>query len=597
MNITAYKTKENEFQVHYGKASIRDGFYIVNADERFYHLVGQKSGFPIPELLHTDDVEVFLNAVSLLDVEPQCLLVRLLTDYDTYRYVYMKMYYNGRVLCGFRSFDIEITDIMAITDRYKLCVDQMNKYRTMMSLHDGVFFEYSYSDDMLQIYEYFNGQSRRLFYINLTETMNGVRDDARFSEKQKDEFLSLGEMIHKRVDCFKITIDAEVLIEYMQGVRLECNCAIFYKEDVHYKLVGLVHYVGNKQPQKSYYLSENAKDAATGLLNKRAINEYALERIQNSKQSVYLILIDIDDFKLVNDKYGHMFGDEVIMKSAEILRSVTQTRGMAGRFGGDEFMLVLENVPTEDDLRRIMKVISKHADWSFSEKEGFKISYSCGISKYPDDGTTYEELFKKADKALYIAKDKGKNRYIIYREHLHGALVESSDSERSVGLKATISDSDKYVLMSEMVLKLYREGKDAIDDVMKDMQTYFDIDGIAIYTGVDMHRIYSRGNYVNAIQNLSFIFESGYQELFDSNNYYVESILSHLEKRSPMAYRMNVMQESTKFMQYLLKKDDRPEVVVSFDFFNRTPKFGTTDNGMMQTIGKLLAEVALEEHR
>ena len=594
MNITKYRVDDSEFQIYYGKASIRDNFYIVNADERFYHLVGKKSGFPIPELLHADDVASFLQAVECLDLEPQCLLVRFLTDYDNYRYVYMKMSYNGKEMSGFKSFDIEITDVMTITDRYKLCVDQMEKYRQLMSLHDGVFFEYSYSDDMLQIYEYFNGQSRRMFYKNLTQAMDEVQNNARFTDKQKEEFLSLGEMIHKRIDCFKTTLDAEVLIDYMQGVRLECSCAIFYKEDVQYKLVGLVHYAGENQPEKSYYLSENAKDPATGILNKRAIHEYALERIQHSEKGGYLVLIDIDDFKQINDQYGHMFGDEVIAKAAEILRSVTHTRGMAGRFGGDEFMLVLENVPTEEDMRRIMKVIAKHADWAFNEKEGFKISFSCGISKFPDDGTTYEELFRKADGCLYIAKDKGKSRYIIYREELHGALLENNDSERSVGLKATISDGDKHVLLSNMILRLYREGKSAIPGVMKDMQTYFDIDGIAIYTGVDMHRTYSRGNYVNPIQSLSFIFEPGYLEQFDANDCYTESILSHLEKRSPMAYRMNMRQEISKFIQYLVKNEGRPEVVVSFDFFNRSPKFGVTDTGIMQTVGKLLAEVAIE---
>ena len=594
MNITAYKPQENEYEMYFGKASIRDGFYIVNADERFYHLVGQKSGFPIPELLHPDDVDSFLEAVSLMDNEPQCLFVRLLTDMSHYRYVYLRLYYNGKVLQGFRSFDMEVSDIMVLTDRYVLCQDQMEKYRKLMSLHDGVFFEYSYSDDMLQIYEYFNGQSRRLFYKNLTETMEAVSNNDKLSDKQKDEFLSLGEMIHKGVDSFKTALDAEVLIEHMQGVRLECSCLVFYKEDMHYKLVGLVHYVGAQKPEKSYYLSDNAKDAATGILNKRAINEYALERIQNSKKGGYLVLIDIDDFKQVNDKFGHMFGDEVIAKSAEIFRSVTQTRGMAGRFGGDEFMLVLDNIPSEEDLRRIMKVITKHAQWAFSEKEGFNISFSCGISKFPDDGTTYEELFKKADKALYIAKDKGKNRYIIYREHLHGALEENKDSERSVGLKATISDADKHLLMSQMILKLHREGKAAIMDVMKEMQTYFDIDGIAIYTGVDMQRTFYRGNYVNPIEQMSCMHEPGYLEMFDNNGCYVESIIAHLEKKSPLAYHMNMQQESAKFIQHMVSKDGQPRVLVSFDFFNRSPKFGTTDMGMMRTMGKLLAEIVAE---
>lgn len=595
MNITAYKLNEGEFEIYYGKASIREGYYIVNADERFYHLIGRKSGFPIPELLHPEDVGDFLEAASILEVEEQCLVVRLLTDSDTYRYVYMKMYYNGKVSHGFRSFDIEICDIMTITERYKLCTDQMEKYRKMMSLHDGIFFEYNYSDDILQIYEYVNGQNRKMFGRNLTETMEAVKASERFSEKQKKEFLAFGETIHKRVDCFKMTLDAEVLIEYLQGVRIECNCAVMYKEDKHYKLVGVVHYIDGDLPKKTYYMSEYAIDAATGLLNKRAIIEYAIERIQNHMQSGYLVLLDIDDFKQINDRYGHMFGDEVIATTAEILRSVTQTRGMAGRFGGDEFMMLLDNISSEDDLRRVMKVIDKHAKWAFYEKEGFHISFSIGISKFPDDGTTYEELFKKADACLYIAKDKGKNRYIIYREHLHGAILDANDSNRSVGLKATISNADKHILLSEMILKLHREGKDAIEPVMKRMQTYFDIDGIAIYAGVDMHRVMSCGNYVNPIANLSFVFEPGYQELFDINGCYVESNLMHLVRKSPLAYRMNVRQESTKFMQHILMKEGRPEVVVSFDFFNRMPKFGTTDHGMMQTIGRLLTEIVAED--
>lgn len=594
MNITAYKLNEGEFQLYYGKASIREGYYIVNADERFYHLIGSKSGFPIPELLHPDDVEDFLVAASKLDEEPQCLIGRLMTSDNTYRYVYMKMSYNGKVLKGFRSFDIEVCDIMTITERYKLCSDRIEKYRKLMSLHDGIFFEYSYSDDVLQIYEYVNGQSRRMFCKNLTETIEMVKAAEHFTEKQKDEFFTLARMIQKKVDCFKISMDAKVLMEHLQDIRIECKCSVIYKEDMHYKLVGLVHYIGDKQPKKTYYMSEYANDAATGLLNKRAINEYAEECIKNATKSGYLVLIDIDDFKQVNDRFGHMFGDEVIATTAEILRSVTQSRGRAGRFGGDEFMLVLEEVPSEEDLRRIMKVIDKHAKWAFYEKEGFNISYSIGISKFPDNGTSLEELFKKADKCLYIAKDKGKNRYVIYREHLHGYFDKSDESHHSIGLKATISDADKYLLLASLILKLHREGKDAFDYVMNYMQTYFDIDGIAIYTGEDMRRVKSRGDYVNPIANLSFIFEPGYQELFDINGCYVESNLQHLAGKSPLAYELNTKQESSKFMQHMVLRDGKPVAVVSFDFFNRMPKFGTTDHGMMQTIGKLLAEIVVE---
>ena len=596
MNITEYKVGADEFQIYYGKATIKDGFCgIVNADERFYHLVGKKSGFSVTDLLHPDDVGTFLKALTYIEEEPQCMLVRFLTDMDTYRCVYMKISYDGKVIRGVRYFEMEITDIMAITERYKSVSEQIEKYRSFMSLHDGVFFEYSYETDCIQFYEYFNGQSRRMYYRNLTETEAELKRSSKLSDEQKDEFFSLAEMIHKRIESFKISFDAEVLAEFMEDVRFECNCALLYRDDVHYKMIGLCHPIGKLKSTQPYYMSEYAIDTGSGLLNKKAIQEYALEHIHSGKKTGYFVLLDVDDFKLVNDRFGHMFGDEVLSKCAEIFRSVTRTRGMVGRFGGDEFMLVLDNVPNEEDLRRIFKVIDKHAKWAFSEKEGFNISFSIGVAKFPDDGTTYEELLKKADKCLYIAKDKGKNRYIIYREHLHNAVQTANDPQRIVGLKSAVSDAEKHTLLTQMIVKLHKEGKVALESVMEEMQTYFDIDGISIFTGKEMQRTYSRGNYVNQVGQVGFIYESGYQELFDVNGYYSESHMNRVEKRSPLAYRAIVQQEIGKFIQFILKEDGVPRAMVSFDFFNRNPKMGTTDMGMIQTIGRMLAEIAIEE--
>lgn len=595
MNITEYKVGAEEFQIYYGKATIKDGFYgIVNADERFYHLVGKKSGFSVTDLLHPDDVDTFLKALTYIEKEPQCMLVRFLTDMDTYRCVYMKMSYEGKVIQGIRYFEMEITDIMAITDRYKSVSEQIEKYRRFMSVYDGVFLEYSYETDCLQFYEYFNGQSRRLYYRNLTEAEAELRTNDSLTEEQKDEFISLAEMIHKRIGSFRVSLDAEVLSDYMKDVRFECNCALLYRDDVHYKMIGLCHHIGKLKPKQPYYMSEYAVDSGTGVLNKKAIQEYALEHIHNGKKTGYFILLDIDDFKLVNDRFGHMFGDEVLAKCAEIFRSVTRTRGMVGRFGGDEFMLVLDNVPKEEDLRRILKVIDKHAKWAFSEKEGFNISFSIGVAKFPDDGTTYEELLKKADKCLYIAKDKGKNRYIIYREHLHDSVQTVNDPQRIVGLKSAVSDAEKHILLTQMIVKLHKEGKAALESVMEEMQTYFDIDGICIFAGEDMRRIYSRGNYVNQVEELGFVYEPAYQELFDVNGYYTESHLNRLEKRSPLAHKAVIQQEIGKFIQLILKEDGVPKAVVSFDFFNRNPKMGISDTGMIQTIGRMLAEIAIE---
>ena len=200
-----------------------------------------------------------------------------------------------------------------------------------------------------------------------------------------------------------------------------------------------------------------------------------------------------------------------------MIRIVMDSRGVAGRFGGDEFMVLFENLESEKDLRRIIKTMTKNIQWAFADKaDSLSIATSWGIAKYPEDGTSLEELFKKADKALYIAKAKGKNRYIIYDEQKHGNTVTDKQIRQSSGIRATlVSDSRKAQIIQELTLRLYKEGKVALKSVMEQVCASFDIDGAAVYTGGDMHRSISVGKYVNPIQNLNWIKEEAYQKLFD----------------------------------------------------------------------------------
>lgn len=594
MNITEYKLKENDVFIYHGKADIIDvTFGIYNADESFYEFVGRKSGLSIVDLLHPEDVECFRDAVMHVDEELQRLLVRMMTDADNYRWVYMELSYNGVVLRGDRYLNVEITDVMAITDRYKYDSDLIKKYRRYMSLCNDIFMEYSYWDNVIRFYEYFNGHSRDIFRGELNEAVAKIRASEDFSDKQKKDFAAFANVVSKKSDGFKITIDAQAIADYMKGVQLECSCAAIYKDDMHYKMVGLCQKNGLTSIEQPYYLTEYAVDAATGVLNKKAIQEYARECIKRGTMK-YFVILDIDDFKQINDRYGHLYGDEVIAKCAEIFRSVIQNRGTVGRFGGDEFMFVFEHIESEEELRRTMKTITKHAQWAYYEKAEMKVSFSSGIVRFPEDGSDYEELMKKADKCLYIAKNKGKNRYIIYREELHGAVETVGNTNRLVGLKASVSDEDKHILLSDMVLQLYRDGKSAIELIMDKVRSYYDIDAVSIYMGKNMKRTYSCGDYVNSIENFESIFEPEYQEFFDKNNYNNGELVARVEKRSATAQLFNSQQEIGKSIQFMVKENEEPVALVSFDFFNRSPKMGCLDNGMLITIGRLLAEVALK---
>lgn len=591
VNITEYKPQADANVVGYGRATLKKGYMFDDGDESFYRFIGKNSCYSMLELLHPQDVEGFIETVERLGEGRQYAVVRMKNWENHYRLLYIELWLNGAVLDGFPSFSLEFCNFMEVKDRYVKYLGSIKKYRRFMSLASSMYFEYTPATDELNIYRYVNIKGQTMLKVPLEEVWESVNASDKLSAKEKQEFEVFYGFLKKGADHFNAAVNAEVFFKGEQG-RYELKGNAFYDDGSLVMIVGIMDITGVESVEKKYYLTDSAIDPGTGLFNKRAIHEYAVEKVQEGK-SLYLGMMDIDDFKKINDGYGHMFGDEVLSKVSEIVRSVIDSRGIVGRFGGDEFMLVLDRIPDEETLRYIFKVISKHIQWAYKDiKDSMAITTSCGIAKFPDDGANFEELLKKADKALYIAKEKGKNRYIIYDEKKHGNVVNEEVDERSIGIKAIVSDERKAVVMSELVLELHYQGVNALGSAMEKMRSYFDIDGIAIYNGPDMHRSQASGKYINPISNLLCVNNQGYLELFDANGVYMEGNIKRLSNMHSQAYQLYEQQECRKFIQCAAFRKDKPAALVSFDFFNRAPKIGTTDLGFITIVGKLMAEVA-----
>ncbi len=597
INITEYRKEQGYEAVFLGEAKVKKGYYFVDGTESFYRFVGKNSVYSMLELIHPEDLKSFLDTVDRLPEGEQCIIVRMKNSNDKYYCLYMTLWLNGRTYGDFASFTFRFCDIMEITERYETYVHVVKKYRSFMSLSSLLFWEYTFDTDEFIIYQYVNVKSHNLLSKKLETMREEVEASMMLSAKDKAEFDSYYTFLKKGTDRFYTQLDARVIMpDEEENIQYQIKGSTMYREGVKSKAVGIFNVCGKKQKKTSYYLTDSALDPGTGLLNKRAINEYALEKIQECEQeqkSFYLAVVDIDDFKKINDTYGHMFGDSVISKVTEIVQDVLDTRGVMGRFGGDEFMLVIENVEDEERLRRITKTIGKHMQWEYEElQDTLKVTTSWGIAKYPDNAASFEELFEKADKALYIAKAKGKNRIIIYDETKHGGLESKEGDSRDSGIRMIASDEKKAAVMTELVAMLYQQGQEAFSHVMETMCAYFDLDGIAVYQGKEMKRICSYGKYVNPIQALPQICDKQYLEFFDNQRIYEGSDIKRLSNSFPDIYNLYEQQENGKFIQCLAMEDGVPTAMVSYDFFNRHPKMGVTDMGLMKIVGRLMAEIA-----
>jgi len=161
-------------------------------------------------------------------------------------------------------------------------------------------------------------------------------------------------------------------------------------------------------------------DSLTDLPNRTLLSDrldQAMARSRRNRQPVALMLVDLDDFKGINDTYGHSAGDKLLQDVAERLRTQVRKSDTVARIGGDEFVIVLPDLQNpEDPCRFAQKILATFEQQFTFENHEFSVCASIGISVYPDDGEDAETLMKHSDSALYHAKEQGRNRCFCYRD-------------------------------------------------------------------------------------------------------------------------------------------------------------------------------------
>ena len=158
-------------------------------------------------------------------------------------------------------------------------------------------------------------------------------------------------------------------------------------------------------------LEQALSDPLTGLLNYQGIRTAVKKGLEQVNQMSALLFLDLEDFKSVNDTYGHAAGDHTLQAVAEILKDNIRSTDFASRIGGDEFVVFLSNIRHKEDASDCAKRICEQL--SNAQLGEFQLSCSIGVAVAPVDGIDYTALVKKADKKVYQAKSLGKNQFAI----------------------------------------------------------------------------------------------------------------------------------------------------------------------------------------
>lgn len=299
--------------------------------------------------------------------------------------------------------------------------------------------------------------------------------------------------------------------------------------------------------QQTLITSLAYSDELTGLANRHQFDLMMKEAV-NSSHQVAMFYVDLDNFKYINDSYGHQIGDEVLKHISEALTICCGQEAIMARLSGDEFGIGLVRYGSDEDLtdyaKQMLKTIRQPIELHHI---AFNVTASIGISRYPEDALNYAELMANADIAMYSAKDQAKDRFALFSERIHKDFMNVMSVETR--LTQAIADGEIYPMFQPLV------------DVKNGRIVGFE--ALARWTDVDLGPIYPDVFIPIAERNRTIV-ELGRHILEASVRF-----ASDLHRRYEEYFEMNVNVSVIQLKEDLFVED----VLAILDRYNYPAKF------------------------
>lgn len=291
---------------------------------------------------------------------------------------------------------------------------EREKYRVLSELSGDIVFNYDVKRDMLECSEkWYEVFGRDITVPNVRRTL--LRSSFIHEDDRPDVLRRLSGTTPKQPRC-RMEIRLMTSGGGYEWFDIYVNALWDADSGSRIGYLGKLTNINERKTEVNLWREQANTDPLTGLSNRKRIEEQITQALEEDRErGAAFLFIDVDDFKVVNDTLGHLFGDEVLRYVASAIRHKVRTTDIVGRVGGDEFVVLLRNIRSIDIISKKSEEICTafRAKYSDATPHG-GVSCSVGIALYPGDGECYEELMDKADQALYAAKKKGKNCFAFY---------------------------------------------------------------------------------------------------------------------------------------------------------------------------------------
>lgn len=575
---------------------------IVKADESLFMFLGEISNLIFTRVIYPSDLAKFETAIKEADEGQQIYVsIRLRGRDGVYKWMHIMISPYPDRQSG-KYYSLEITDISTLKQQNDEIRAVMEMQTEFLSIIGDYLFTYDISRDSFRIILPGNGNQNIVLYegklgVWTTEKLdNGLVDSQSIQDFEGlCMAMASGESYFSRDIKMKIADYDNVMYWYtFKRKRI-------LKNDDGIIIAGAVCITHGKEDKAAdISVQDELRDAGTDLLNKKAITNYARKLIDKRVgHKVTIAIIDIDDFKSVNDTYGHMFGDEVLRDVAGILKNTVGRNGLCGRIGGDEMFIVMEHLEDDESIRTVFRTIKNNVSWLYHNdpRNINKITCSIGAASYPDDAKDLDTLFSIADKMLYLAKEKGKNRYIIYRPDLHERYILGENPTATT--EKVFYKYRKLRIVNDFIQQYichYKSKKECLEMVM----SAFEMDSIFLYDMYAGTRYVLSGNVPEYEENGEFLKEDNYIPDFRDDGIKTVWNIILYERKAPHMYEAFEKMGIKQFIQVIACVDRSKSdscFVISFNRNSQLNKWPEMDVDYLGIIGNVIGEEYMKEKK
>jgi len=566
----------------------KNTYDVVSADTAFYAFVGNRLYNTLDMLIDPEDAK---NLRGYLEAGSSVVMTLLNEDGS-----------QSKCLATFDEVDGTLVNIHFLRldnvhEWEKGLRYQVGKKNDILGLYGDYYFEYNVAEDNMRVYAA-DRYEQNILSVSLEEFENTLSERA--DEKNEQDIEKLIFALKNGTERYIVNVAGNVLNLKDTAFTLFKGMS-YYEEGQYVYSTGYIHFWNERSAEGAETKRALERDYLTGVLTKAEITNLVINAVDVKKISnVTLAIIDIDYFKKVNDVYGHMKGDEVLKKVSSIIQSEVRENGLVGRFGGDEFLVLFYNAYDMENMRERLRSIKNSVASSFVKTdsgEDISITLSIGCAAYPKDADNYEDLFFLADFALYRAKEKGRNRYIIYNREKHGHIDDIKNMKMSVNTLNSRGNMSVAELVCAIQDKVYTGQDYPLDKLLDDVALNMNIQRVILYAGHPRKLVGMAG--ANRLspevveETKDYIDAPALKKLYEAPDIVAVDAVRRFESTSPTLYEQLKKQNILSLIHVRFKDKNGTDAVLSLEYVKNVMTWNRSHFLYYRLLARALSEYDL----